>query len=60
MGYIAGSMEGDSKLIRVGKNDDVTYDLSAVIPHQLVSYLNNMFKVYWGETGYRADTVYVE
>lgn len=59
-GYIAGAMEGDSRLIRVGKTDDVTYDFSAVIPNDAVPLIKNWFKGGWGETGYRADTVYVE
>lgn len=59
-GYIAGSMEGDSSLIRVGKTDDVTYDFSAVISNSFVPHVSNWFKGGWGETGYRASTVYVE
>ena len=59
-GYIAGAMEGDSRLVRVGKTDDVTYDFSAVVPNDVVPFVKNWFKGGWGETGYRADTVYVE
>ena len=53
-------MEGDSRLVRVGKTDDVTYDFSAVVPNDVVPFVKNWFKGGWGETGYRADTVYVE